>query len=135
VQAVVAFFGPTDLAADDLPANTSVILRSFLGGPRDDMLERYKQASPVTYVTPGDAPTLILQGTKDPLVPATQAYRMLDAMTKAGVGGRADILAGAGHGWGGSELMRTLLEAVAFVDEQLKVPASPAPVPAEPAGR
>lgn len=122
VQAVVAFFGPTDLAADDLHGRTSPILANFLGGPVDKLPDVYKKASPVTYVTPGDAPTLLVQGTKDPLVPHTQAYRMLDAMTKAGIPGRADILVGAGHGWGGAELMRTLLSSLAFIEEHLKVP-------------
>jgi acetyl esterase/lipase len=136
VQAVVSFFGPTDLAAPDLKGYTSPLLASFLGGPLRDMPDKYKHASPVTYVTAGDAPMLLVQGTKDPLVPPTQAYRMLDAMTKAGVTGRADVLAGAGHGWGGPELMRTLLEAVAFVDEQLKVPATAqSPAPAAPVAR
>ncbi len=82
----------------------------------------------------GDAPILMFQGTKDPLVPYTQAYRMLDAMTKAGVPGRAEVIAGAGHGWGGPEFNRTLIAAVAFFKENLK-PATPATQPAKPAAK
>ena len=79
------------------------------------MPEQYRKASPVSYVTPGDAPMLLFQGTKDPLVPHTQTYRMLDAMTKAGVPGRAELIAGAGHGWDGAERARTTQAAEAFI--------------------
>lgn len=130
VQAVVSFFGPTDMTADDLPPVTKPILVGFLGGTFEEKRDLYKQASPVTYVTEGDAPMLLLNGTKDPLVPPTQTYRMLEAMTKADVPGRADIIAGAGHGWGGPELMRTLMVAGQFIDEHLMQP-KPQPAPAK----
>jgi dipeptidyl aminopeptidase/acylaminoacyl peptidase len=90
--------------------------------------EQYRKGSPVTYVTRGDAPTLILQGTKDPRVPLAQTTRMIDAMTKAGVPGRADLIVGAGHGgWSAAEQERTRRESIAFIEETLTVkPASPA---------
>jgi hypothetical protein len=91
---------------------TKPITAAFLGGSVEERRDEYKKASPVSYVTPGDAPMLMFNGTKDPLVPHTQAYRMLDAMTKAGVPGRADIIAGAGHGWGGPELTRRAIDLI-----------------------
>src|SRR5688572_1732327 len=69
VQAVVAFFGPTDLTATDLPEITKPIVSGFIGGTLEEKREEYKQASPITYVDEGDAPTLLIQGTKDVLVP------------------------------------------------------------------
>jgi dipeptidyl aminopeptidase/acylaminoacyl peptidase len=63
---------------------------------------------------------LLLQGTADPLVPPTQAYKMADAMGKAGVAGRVEILPGLGHGWAGKELKRTADVSFAFFDEHLR---------------
>jgi len=74
----------------------------------------------VTYVDKGDAPILMFMGTKDRLVPYNQAYVLADAMTKAGVGGRVEMLLGADHGWGGTELIRTATASLAFFNEHLK---------------
>ena len=118
VQAVVSFFGPTDMRAE-FPAASVPLLQGFLGGTPTEKPEAHRLASPVTYVTAGDAPMLLFQGTKDPLVPHQQAILMLEAMTKAGVPGRVELLAGASHGWGGAELNRTTLAMKAFFDEYL----------------
>jgi acetyl esterase/lipase len=119
VNAVVAFFGPTDLTSSDWPEKTGKILVAFLGGSKQEKPELYKKASPITYVNPGDAPMLLIQGTKDGLVPWTQATAMADALTKAGVYGRVDLIVGAYHGWGGEELKRTADEAWAFFEQFL----------------
>jgi acetyl esterase/lipase len=120
VQVVVAFFGPTDLMADDIPKDVIFMIDDLVGAKKSDKPELRVAASPITYVTKGDAPTLIYQGTKDRLVPHTQAYKMADALTKAGVPGRVELLLGADHGWGGNELLHTLKGTQAFFDEHLK---------------
>ena len=120
VQAVVAYFGPTDLAADDIPENVIFMIDDLVGAKKSDKPELRVAASPITYVSKGDAPTLIFQGTKDRLVPHTQAYKMADALSKAGVPGRVEILLGADHGWAGKELVHTLKETAEFFAEQLK---------------
>ena len=51
---------------------------------------------------------LLFQGTRDPLVPHTQAYAMAEAMTSYSIPGRVELLIGAGHGWGDPELKRTV---------------------------
>jgi acetyl esterase/lipase len=119
VQAVVAWFGPTDFSVE-YPEASRRIVSTFLGGPLAEKAEVYRRASPVTYVGPGDAATLILQGTKDALVPHDQAVRMVDALTKAGVPGRCELLVGAGHGWGGEELKRTADANWTWLDARLK---------------
>jgi acetyl esterase/lipase len=119
VNAVVSFFGPTDLMAE-YPPESKGMVRDFLGGTIQEKPEAYKKASPITYVNPGDAPILLLQGTKDVLVPYQQAFVMVEAMTKAGVPGRAEFIAGANHGWGGAELNRTVLAMWSFFEEYLK---------------
>jgi acetyl esterase/lipase len=124
VQAVVSYFGPTDLLADDIPDISKGLLKDFIGGTTQEKPEEHKRGSPITYVSSGDAPMLLFQGTKDPLVPHSQAYKMIDALTAAGVPARAEILVGAGHGWGGKDLERTSSETFAFFDERL-APAAP----------
>jgi acetyl esterase/lipase len=120
VQAVVSFFGPTQLWAKDIPEQSRPLVRDFIGGTVEEKEELYRKASPVTYVSKGDAPMLLFQGTKDPLVPHTQAVAMADAMTAAGVAGRVELIAGAGHGWGGAESARTEEATYAFLDQHLK---------------
>lgn len=120
VQAVVAFFGPTDFNADDLSAVSVGLLSDFVGSTKEEDKGERKRASPITYVTKDDAPLLIFQGTKDPLVPHTQAYKMTDVMTAAGVPGRVELLLGAGHGWGGKEIQRSFAQTLEFFGEKLK---------------
>jgi dienelactone hydrolase len=120
VQAVVSYFGPTDLAQKDFPANVNGMIYDFLGGLPEEKPENFKAASPVTYIDKADAPILHYQGTVDRLVPYAQAYLLSDAMTKAGLGGRVEMLLGADHGWGGAEMQRTATAAKAFFDEQLR---------------
>lgn len=125
VQVVVAYFGPTDLSADDLPPVSQQLVRDFIGGTREERVEAYKAASPVTYASKGDAPLLIFQGTRDPLVPHTQAYRMVEALTRAEVPGRVELLIGQAHGWGGKELDQTVEQSFKFFDRYLlRQPAS-----------
>jgi acetyl esterase/lipase len=126
IQAVVNYFGPTDLAAEDIPQVSRSLVRDFLGGTPQEKPAAAAKASPLTFVSEGDAPVLTFQGTKDPLVPYTQATKLTDALTRAGVPGRVELLLGAGHGWQGAERSRTRIEAFEFLDTYLK------PKPAQP---
>jgi acetyl esterase/lipase len=120
IQAVVNYFGPTDLAARDIPDISKPLVKDFLGATPTDRPDLAAKASPRTYVTHDDAPVLTFQGTKDPLVPHTQAVELADAMTAAGVPGRVELMVGAGHGWAGAELDHTLAEGFRFFDQYLK---------------
>jgi acetyl esterase/lipase len=122
VQAVVSFVGPTDLTADDFGEATRKILQGFIGGPRETSLELLRKASPITYLNAGDAPMLLFQGTRDPLIPNTQAYRMAEALTTAGVPGRVELILGAGHGWGGAEMERSIDQMMRFFETTLAAP-------------
>lgn len=119
VQCVVAYFGPADFNLPFPDASRSLVA-DFLGGTKEQKQDAYTRASPVTYVNAGDAPTLIFQGTKDPLVPHDQAIAMLEAMTKAGVPGRVEFIVGASHGWPNPELGRTVRDTFAFFEQHLK---------------
>lgn len=119
VQAAVSFFGPTDLLSPDVPAVTLDILKKFIGGTAAERRDAYRRASPITYVSPGDGPMLLFNGTADPLVPYTQAVRMAEAMHETGVQGRVELLPGLSHGWGEPTLRHTVEATFAFFDEHL----------------
>lgn len=119
VQAVVNLSGPADFMLEYPPVSRQIVA-NFLGGPKEEHEDVYRQASPVTYVNEGDSPMLILQGTKDPLVPHDQAFAMINALTAAGVPGRAELLLGLGHGWGGEEMLHTMNSIYQFLDAHLR---------------
>jgi acetyl esterase/lipase len=118
VQAVVSYAGPTNLLAE-LPDVSKPLLATFLGGPQPEKADAARKASPITYVNAGDPPMLLIQGTKDPLVPYDQAYQMAEALTKAGVPGRVELLLGEGHGWP-KEHARVMRATYAFLGQHLK---------------
>jgi acetyl esterase/lipase len=119
VQCVVAYFGPADFNLP-LPDASRPLVVDFLGGTKQQKPDVYDRASPVTYVTSGDASMLIFQGTKDPLVPHDQSIAMLEALTNAGVHGRVEFLIGASHGWPNPELGRTIHNTFTFFEQHLK---------------
>lgn len=74
VRAVVSYYGPTDLLEGwndpprPDPASVRSLLEGFLGGTPDTVPVRYREASPVTYVSPEAPPTLQIQGVRDHVV-------------------------------------------------------------------
>lgn len=118
IRAVVNYFGPTDLDGDDIPEISRPIVDKFLGGPVNEKKKEASQASPIDLVSEGDPPILTYQGTKDPLVPHTQSFKLADAMTAKNVRGRVAIYVGDGHGWEGIE--NTFVEATEFLLENLQ---------------
>jgi acetyl esterase/lipase len=58
-----------------------------------------RQISPVSHVTPDDAPTLLIHGDADTLVPLQQSETMLAKLKAAGVDAKLVVKPGAGHGW------------------------------------
>ncbi|MBL9125972.1 MAG: alpha/beta hydrolase, partial [Planctomycetaceae bacterium] len=121
VQCVVSFAGPTDLTAE-FPDVSVEILDKFVGRAERDAerAKRLERASPVHYVDQGDAPMLLFQGTKDPLIPTAQAFAMGEALSSANVPGRIELLVGAQHGWGEPDLTRTMNAMYAFLDQHLR---------------
>jgi acetyl esterase/lipase len=118
VQAVVSFCGPTNLQAE-FPDASKNLVADFVGGPTKEKADAAKAASPITYVNKDDPPMLLIQGTKDPLVPHSQAVQMVEALTAAGVPGRVELLIGEGHSWP-SQHERVMDAAFAFLDQYLK---------------
>ncbi|MEM9827710.1 MAG: alpha/beta hydrolase [Planctomycetota bacterium] len=120
VQAVVSYFGPTDLTTGAIPEASRRLVTDFMGGTRAQKPDVYRRASPATFLDPSDPPMLLFQGTRDPLVPFQQAIRMADLMTQNSVGGRVELLVGASHGWSGETLERTNRSTIEFMRKNLR---------------
>jgi len=64
-----------------------------------DKDNRYKEMSPVTYLTKNSAPLLMIQGDKDTTIPVKQAYRMQEALKDIHAPVEIQIIKNTGHNW------------------------------------
>jgi len=122
VQAVIDWFGPTDMAAlSPVGARPNAVTR-LLGGDSKEKADVAKLASPLTYAGVGKAgaPLLILQGDKDPLVPLSQSQKLADAYKKAGGDVELVVFPGASHGGKEFVSQEQRAKALAFFDKHLK---------------
>jgi len=98
IQAVVNCWGPADLVINHKKGDTHEQLQALLGGTPDEAAERYRQASPTTYVTKDAPPVLTFHGEEDELVPI-EGSRVLDTMMKEiGADHTLVIFPGQNHG-------------------------------------
>jgi acetyl esterase/lipase len=123
VQAVVSFFGPTDLSQDvwskEVRENNLV---PFLGGTAQEMAETYRKASPITYAGKHAPPFLFVHGTEDSIVPIKQSQDLAEKLRQASVSARLVPMEGAGNGqdWRGEQVRHSLAQMLDFFDETLK---------------
>lgn len=121
VQAVVDWFGPTDLTrmrgGHDRPNSPEAKL---LGGPVQENKALAAKANPVAYVSHDSPPFLIMHGDKDRTVPFSQSQLLAEALIRAGVEVDFVPVPGAGHGGRqfGSPANRKLITE--FFDRHLK---------------
>ncbi|SFT84629.1 Acetyl esterase/lipase [Geodermatophilus amargosae] len=112
VDVVVDWYGVSDL--DTMPRQApppeiAARLPEELRVPPEDHLvagltdATRADASPVTHVTAGAPPFLLLHGTADWLVPFAQSARLATALREAGVPVEFEAVDGAGHIWEGSD--------------------------------
>lgn len=119
VQAVVSSSAPTELVSlcKEAELASSLIVANLIGGSPEQYPAEYAAASPVNYVSPGDAPVLIMQGRKDTSVVFRQA-EILDArMNEVGVEHTFVIRENGKH----ADFTDSLI-AWEFLDEKLKGP-------------
>jgi len=123
VQAVCDWYGPSDLTK--MVEKESV--QSLLGGPADDILDRARLASPITYVSQDDPPFLIMHGDDDSTVPHEQSVQLTEALRGAGVPVEfvtVDTPEAGGHGFGraATPVGELYEKANAFFIEQFETP-------------
>jgi acetyl esterase/lipase len=129
VQCVLSICGPTDLtdkryaqAARD--SDLGKILIEFIGKPYDEAPNLWKEASPIYHVSPDDAPTFIIHGDQDSIVPFEQSVRFAEALRKVGVEVQLVAIKGMDHGpttpEQRDELMKAVGQALEFFDKHLK---------------
>ena len=120
VQAVVNVFGPTDMVYCYEKSSVAWIFRLFMGGTPAEASERYKAASPITYVSKDDPPVLTLHGDQDELVPVEQAQVLDEKMKAAGASHTLMVFKGQGHGFGGEYGKKAADATWEFFDRHLK---------------
>lgn len=127
VAAVVAYFPPVDLRP---------LARGIGAKPTGGTLDRFpalnfekeKAAdySPIVHVSPDDAPTLLIHGDKDELVPVSNSQTIYEALQKQNVKSQLIIIEGAGHGFRGEDGRRASAAMVAWFEQTLLKPAAAA---------
>jgi acetyl esterase/lipase len=139
VQAVACFFPPTDflnygkpgkqlIRAEDLGKTFRPAFDFREVDPKTGLMvsivdaeklrEIARAISPITHVSPDDAPTLIVHGDADPLVPLQQSETFVARMKEAGVEAKLVVKPGFGHGW--LTLGRDLADFADWFDAHLK---------------
>ncbi len=120
VQAVVNFFGPTEMISCYRNSALSWLFPLILRGTPEQVAETYRAASPVTYASRHDPPVLTIQGDKDNVVPVQQARLLDQKMREARASHTLIILAGQPHGIQGKYQQSAFESAYDFLDQYLK---------------
>lgn len=121
VQAVIDWNGPTDFLAD--PKSLKVVeptangINRFVGGALKDRKRIAKLANPIRYVSKGDAPFLIVQGTADREVIPSQSAILHQALIKHGVPSELILLKGEDH-FGPEELPPGVVARLQYNDSK-----------------
>ncbi|MEU9440803.1 alpha/beta hydrolase [Streptomyces sp. NPDC048304] len=105
----VTWYAPTDLThlAEDQPpggydpTDPGTFEALLIGGALTDLPDRARDASPVSHVTPGAPPFLVLHGTHDVIVPHAQGGRLVSALRAAGAHAELVPVQGGNHLWVG----------------------------------
>lgn len=125
INCVVSYAGPTDFtriyakgfdAADVLP--------QYLGGDLRTALPAHIQSSPISWVSPDDAPVLFVHGTADNFVPYEQVLWLAERLSQAGVEAEIASFPGGGHGLRDQQKTDADNRAVAYLKAKLMPAAS-----------
>jgi acetyl esterase/lipase len=125
VACVVNFYGPSDFTKSyGKSVDAAEVLPLWLGGDVETAKLRHIQSSPLNWVTPNAAPTLILHGTEDKYVAYEQGVWMRDRLQASGVEVELMTLEGAGHGFKGTDAEKAEQAMFAFFEKHLKMNGS-----------
>lgn len=120
VNCVVDVYGPTDFTKSyGKSVDAAEVLPLFLGGNLETARHQHILASPLNWVTPDAAPTLIIHGTEDKYVAYEQATWLIDKLKAMDVDSELLTLQGAGHGFKGADAEKARAAMFAFFDKHL----------------
>lgn len=121
VSCVVNYYGPSDFTKSyGKSVDAAEVLPLWLGGDLTTHRQTHIHASPLYWVTPESAPTLLIHGTKDPYVAHEQAEWIRDRLEAATVEVKLLSLEGAGHGFRGEHAKQAEAAMFDFFAKHLK---------------
>lgn len=121
VACVVNVYGPSDFTKSyGKSVDAHEVLPLWLGGNLEQARLRHIQASPLNWVTPDAAPTLLIHGTEDKYVAYEQAVWMRDRLNQCGVEVELLTLEGAGHGFKGIDAEKADTALLKFFKSHLQ---------------
>ena len=113
VQAVCAWVAPTDLRG--MVWSNPEHHKQYDRFPALELdAKNAEKMSPLVAVTPDDAPTLLIAGDKDDLVPIKHSEQIKKAFDKEQVACEFMVIKGAGHGFNKADNDRATAEMVKF---------------------
>ena len=116
VRAVVAGGAPCDLTF--IPEDTKA-LASVLGGSRAEFPDRYRNASPISFISPDAPPVYFFHGDDDFLVPLSNSIQMHESLRAKGINTVHRTVTGKGHLIAFLD-QQSRLEAIEFLEKYLK---------------
>jgi dipeptidyl aminopeptidase/acylaminoacyl peptidase len=97
------------------------LIPNLFGKTLGEAPDAYRDASPVAQVDSKAAPTLIIHGTADDIVPLDQSRKLRDALARAGVEVKLVEIEGEGHLFLKPESRDLMIhETVEFLRQHLK---------------
>ena len=121
VTCVVNYYGPSDfIQSYGKSVDAHEVLPLWFGGNLETQRHKHILGSPLNWVTPAAAPTLIIHGTEDKYVAHEQGVWMADRLKASGVEVELLTLQGAGHGFKGDDVTKAEQAMLAFFAKHLK---------------
>jgi acetyl esterase/lipase len=117
-EGIISFFGPVDLQklyVENADSTIPYVLRNIMNATLEKNPDIFQQSSPINFVSDASAPTLMLHGDSDKLVPIDQAYMLRDKLEQFGVTNKLVVYPGQGHGWIGDDLTDSFNQVEAFI--------------------
>jgi dipeptidyl aminopeptidase/acylaminoacyl peptidase len=127
IAAAVALYPPTDIRGWTTNPPDAIKAIPALKPPLAFDASREPDLSPLLHVTADTAPTLLIHGDKDPLVPIEHSRHMIAALEKMHVTSNLIVIEGAGHGFQGAQNDQSGKAAIAWFDKILLPAPTTAP--------
>ncbi|RYF90693.1 MAG: alpha/beta hydrolase [Chitinophagaceae bacterium] len=124
IKAVVDFFGPSDMVKMHNQPGLLVppsFISAVMGGTPAQVPQLYQSSSPVNFINAQSAPTIVLQGGLDLLVPVAQSEEVKNRLTQAGVANQYVFYPTGGHGdWDAATFTDAFNKIQAFLEANVQ---------------